>query len=41
MTISNTNLTEELREFWGANPESRIIIVGIGRLSEGMNPLDS
>jgi hydrogenase maturation protease len=35
MTDPNRNLSEELREFWGTSPESKIIIVGIGRTIRG------
>lgn len=30
-----TPLREELREFWGTSPESKIIIVGVGRTIRG------
>ena len=35
MTALGNNLSEELRDFWGASPESRIIIVGVGRTIRG------
>jgi hypothetical protein len=35
MTDLNSNLSEEFWEFWGANSESRLIIVGVGRTVRG------